>query len=132
MCSSRCTAISLLAENLLSRRCARYATAFNFGPFDDDAHPVGWIADRMAALWGDGARWIHEADPSAHEANYLKLDASRARAELGWRPRLRLAQALEWLVDWYRAWQDGADLAAPHARADRRSTSRCPRVEQVS
>jgi CDP-glucose 4,6-dehydratase len=99
----------LLAEKLLSGD-PRCATAFNFGPFDDDARPVGWIADRLVALWGHQARWVHEPDPGAHEANYLKLDASRARAELGWRPRLRLPVALEWVADWYRAWQDGADL----------------------
>jgi CDP-glucose 4,6-dehydratase len=98
-----------LAEKLLTGD-PRYATAFNFGPFDDDTRPVGWIADRLVALWGDSAGWIHEADATAHEANYLKLDASRARAELGWRPRLRLSQALDWVVDWYRASQGGADL----------------------
>jgi CDP-glucose 4,6-dehydratase len=99
----------LLAENLL-RADARFATAFNFGPFDDDTRPVGWIADRLVTLWGNGARWVHQEDATAHEANFLKLDASRARAELGWRPRLRLARALDWLVDWYKAYQDGADM----------------------
>jgi CDP-glucose 4,6-dehydratase len=99
----------LLAENLL-RGDARFATAFNFGPFDDDTRPVGWIADRLVTLWGNNAAWIQEADPTAHEANFLKLDASRAHAELAWRPRLRIAQALEWLADWYKAYQDGADM----------------------
>lgn len=99
----------LLAENLL-RGDPRFATAFNFGPFDDDTRPVGWIADRLVTLWGNGARWIHEEDTTAHEANFLKLDASRAHAELNWRPRLRLAQALDWLIDWYKAYQEGADM----------------------
>ena len=45
-----------------------------------------------------------------HEAGYLKLDASRARAELGWQPRLRLETALAWLVEWYKAQAAGADV----------------------
>jgi CDP-glucose 4,6-dehydratase len=45
-----------------------------------------------------------------HEAGYLKLDASRARAELAWHPRLRLDTTLNWLVDWYKAWQSGTDM----------------------
>lgn len=99
----------LLAERLLAGE-ASFATAFNFGPYDDDVQPVGWIADRLARLWGGDARWIHDRDEHAHEATYLKLDASRARAELGWRPRLRLPHALEWLADWYKAWHAGEEM----------------------
>jgi CDP-glucose 4,6-dehydratase len=102
-----------LAEHLLNPdpvQAARYATAFNFGPSDDDAQTVGWIVDRLTSSWGDNARWILDEDPGAHEAGYLKLDASRARAELAWHPRLQLQTALHWLVDWYKAWQSGAGM----------------------
>jgi len=99
-----------LAEHLLSSDAARYATAFNFGPPDDDAQPVAWIIERMVQFWGGNASWKLDPDRGAHEAGYLKLDASRARAELNWRPRLRLESALEWLVAWYKAWQAGADM----------------------
>ena len=103
----------LLAEKLLTPeplQAARYATAYNFGPGDDDAQPVGWIVEKMVGFWGDGARWVLDPEPGVHEAGYLKLDASRARAELNWHPRLRLATALEWLVQWYKAQAAGADV----------------------
>ena len=45
-----------------------------------------------------------------HEARYLKLDASRAKTCLGWRPLLPLSQALEWIADWYKAFQAEQDL----------------------
>ena len=86
------------------------ATAWNFGPRDDDAWPVERIADAIAQRWGHDASWVIDGAPSVHEAGYLKLDASKARAELGWRPQLRLNTALEWIVDWYRSWQSGADM----------------------
>ena len=101
-----------LAEKLLSNDAARYATAFNFGPHDDDAQPVQWIVETMTKFWGGGASWMLDPDPSVHEAGYLKLDASRARAELGWKPQLRLETALEWLVRWYRAAAAGEDMQA--------------------
>jgi CDP-glucose 4,6-dehydratase len=101
----------LLAEKLLTHD-PRFATAYNFGPVEDDARPVGWIAERMTRFWGDGASWVQDTADSPHEAGYLKLDASRARAALGWVPRLRLDQALEMLVAWYRAWQAAADMHA--------------------
>jgi CDP-glucose 4,6-dehydratase len=100
-----------LAEQLLARD-PRFATAYNFGPSDDDARPVAWIAEKMTGFWGNGAKWVLDADPGAHEAGYLKLDASRARADLGWTPHLRLETALEWLVQWTRAWHSGADMHA--------------------
>jgi CDP-glucose 4,6-dehydratase len=98
-----------LAEKLMSSD-ARYASAFNFGPAEEDAQPVQWIVERMVALWGNGARWELDEDAGVHEAGYLKLDASKARNELGWEPKLSLEDALEWLVEWYRAWQSGADM----------------------
>jgi CDP-glucose 4,6-dehydratase len=100
-----------LAEELLSHD-PKFATAYNFGPPDDDARPVEWIAEKMTGFWGSGATWVLDPDPGVHEAGYLKLDASRARAELGWTPRLNLETALDWLVRWYRAWQTGADMHA--------------------
>ena len=100
-----------LAEQLLTHD-PRFATAYNFGPIEDDAKPVAWIADRMTGFWGDGATWVLDDAPSPHEAGYLKLDASRARADLRWTPKLRLESALEYLVRWYRAWQTGADMHA--------------------
>ena len=102
----------LLAEKLLSDDAARYATAFNFGPHDEDAQPVQWIVETMTRFWGGGATWVLDPDPSVHEAGYLKLDASRARAELNWKPRLRLETALEWLVRWYKAAAEGEDMQA--------------------
>jgi CDP-glucose 4,6-dehydratase len=100
-----------LAEELYKGNTAA-ASGWNFGPQDDDAWPVSRIVERMVAVWGDGAKWVLDADPGAHEAGYLKLDASKARAELGWRPSLRMDTTLEWLVQWYRAQAAGDDVHA--------------------
>jgi CDP-glucose 4,6-dehydratase len=100
-----------LAEGL-ARDGQRHASGWNFGPADDDAKPVSWIANRLTERWGDGARW--SLDPHAHQAELavLRLDASKAAAELGWRPALPLSQALDWIVEWYRAWAGHADARA--------------------
>jgi CDP-glucose 4,6-dehydratase len=100
-----------LAEHLLTHD-PKFATAYNFGPTDDDAREVGWIAEKMTGFWGNNAKWVLDEDPGVHEAGYLKLDASRARADLNWTPHLRLETTLQWLVEWYRAWQSGSDMHA--------------------
>lgn len=86
------------------------AEAWNFGPRDDDARSVQWIVERMCALWGDGATWAKEEGLQPHEANYLKLDISKARAGLGWTPRWDLPEALNRIVTWQRAWLANADM----------------------
>ncbi len=101
----------LLAEHLLDGS-GQFACPWNFGPYEDDAWPVQQIVDAMVLRWGDGASWVRDLAPSVHEANSLKLDASKARTQLNWTPRLRLHIALEWVVDWYRAWNAGADMHA--------------------
>jgi CDP-glucose 4,6-dehydratase len=100
-----------LAEYLAAEGGA-VAEAWNFGPPDDDAKPVSWIAATMAQLWGANGAWTKQPGDHPHESTYLKLDASKARSRLGWRPRLPVAQSLEWTVEWYRAYRDGADLRA--------------------
>jgi CDP-glucose 4,6-dehydratase len=99
-----------LAERLLSQDGTHYATAFNFGPGDDEARTVEWIVTRMTQSWGDAASWVLDAEPGVHEAGYLKLDAARARQVLGWRPKLNLQTTLDWLVAWYKACQRGEDM----------------------
>lgn len=86
------------------------ADSWNFGPRDDDARPVQWIVERMCSLWGEGAGWDRDESVQPHEANYLKLDISKARAGLGWQPRWSLGEALDRIVAWQRAWQAGTDM----------------------
>jgi len=101
----------MLAERL-AESDARFVTGWNFGPSDDDAKPVSWIAEKLAQTWGDGASWTHDGGTHPHEAHSLKLDASKAKACLQWHPKLPLGPALEWIVEWYRAFQERTDLRA--------------------
>jgi CDP-glucose 4,6-dehydratase len=99
----------MLAERLLAQQ-EQFASAFNFGPGDDEVWTVEKIADRMAVLWGNEAGWVSDPEPGAHEAGVLRLDVSKARAELGWEPRLSIESALKWTIDWIRACEKGAPM----------------------
>lgn len=100
-----------LAQRLYERG-PEFAEGWNFGPVDEDARTVQWIVDRMAKAWGEGAGWEADAGSHPHEAHFLKLDSSKARARLGWAPRLRLHEALDWVVEWYREYLAGGDVRA--------------------
>ncbi len=99
----------LLAEHL-AKDPKLFASGWNFGPAEDDARPVSWIANKLVNAWGTGAQWTHDGSIHPHEAHLLKLDASRAKCYLNWRPVLPLDPALEWIVTWYKAFQAHADV----------------------
>ncbi len=98
-----------LAERLCHEGPA-FAEAWNFGPDDSSARPVSWIVEHLTRLWDGEARWEVDGGDHPHEAHYLKLDCSKARDRLGIVPRLDLATALEWIVEWNQAWLDGKDM----------------------
>lgn len=98
----------LIAQRLLEGR-DECACAWNFGPADDDTQPVGWIVEQMLAAWPEKISWEQPKGDHPHEAVLLKLDSSKARNELGWKPRLRLRQALAKVIEWHAAVAAGVD-----------------------
>ena len=97
-----------LAEQLVGNGQAA-AHAWNFGPGEEDARPVQWLLSRLTAEM-PGTSWRHLGGEHLHEAGYLKLDSSKARQLLGWRPRWSLAEALTKTVEWHQAWVAGHDM----------------------
>lgn len=102
----------VLAEKLWGSGNKAFAEGWNFGPHDDDAQPVGWIADQLVALWGEGASWQLDQGEHPHEANALKLDISKVKSRLGWAPQWHLRQGLALIVAWHQAWRAGSDARA--------------------
>jgi CDP-glucose 4,6-dehydratase len=98
-----------LAERLWSHD-AGSDEAWNFGPCEEDAMPVSSIVQGLSNLWGKGAHWEFDQGNHPHEAALLKLDASKARVRLGWTPKMRLSQALDWVVEWYKAFEAEEDM----------------------
>lgn len=100
----------MLAERLFTEgQC--FAEAWNFGPEEVDAKPVQWIVEYLCSQVPD-ASWQCDAAPQPHEANMLKLDSSKAKIQLGWRPRWNLRTALGMTLAWHQAWKQDSDMAA--------------------
>jgi CDP-glucose 4,6-dehydratase len=99
----------MLAENLYLEG-TKYAEAWNFGPNDEDAKPVQWIANKLTEHWGSGASWKLDSELHPHEASYLKLDISKVRNRINWHPVINLDKSLELIVDWYKQYINNNDL----------------------
>jgi len=87
-----------------------YASAWNFGPKEEDAKPVQWIVEQMAKQWGDNAKWAIDQAEHPHEANYLKLDCSKAHTKLNWHPKWSLQTTLQKIIQWHQAESNQKDM----------------------
>lgn len=99
----------ILAERLFEHG-QQDAEGWNFGPRDEDTQPVQWIVEQLCNSWGEGASWTLQSGEHPHEANFLKLDISKARQRLQWSPRWSLQTALDNIIDWHKAWLAGQDM----------------------
>ena len=102
----------LLAERLLKSPSGA-PDALNFGPDAAESCSVAELVERLTAGFGGKPGWqLDEDAPSVPETVELRLDASRAAAELGWAPALDLDEAIGWTVEWHQAHARGEDVRA--------------------
>lgn len=98
-----------LAEKLYTEGQG-FSEAWNFGPDEADAKPVQWIVEHLCCQI-PRATWQCDVSPQPHEANTLRLDISKAKTRLGWRPRWNLQTALGLTLTWHQAWRQGLNMA---------------------
>jgi len=80
--------------------------SYNFGPDEECCVTTGELADLFCDAWGQGAAWRIQGDGGPHEANFLKLDCSKAKAVLKWKPRWDIKKAVEKTVEFAKAGTD--------------------------
>lgn len=99
----------LLGKNLYQAG-ASFADAWNFGPKVEDSITAAELAERICSAWGKGELRVQPDPDAPHEATYLRLDCSKSAQLLGWSSKLRLDRALEWTVQWYRAFYEPTSM----------------------
>lgn len=87
-----------------------YSEEWNFGPLDSDVKTVEWIVQQICRSWGGPVRFVIDKGDHPKETHFLKLDCSKAKSRLGWRPRWSLGQALQSTIDWVVAYRENADI----------------------
>ena len=87
-----------------------FAEGWNFGPKDEDCKPVSWILDQMVESWGGDASWNLDKNNNPYEAEFLKLDCSKASSKLKWNPKWDLQYTLNSIVEWHQLYTNGRDI----------------------
>ena len=93
----------ILAEKLYHHG-QDYSEGWNFGPLAKNEISVGEIVQMLANSWGGGANWNVDQSTQPHEANFLKLDCSKAISKLGWYPKWDIQDVIFKIVSWHKAW----------------------------
>ncbi len=88
-----------------------YQGYYNVGPDDSDCVTTGDLVNLFCRCWGDGATWENQAEADApHEANFLKLDCSKAKSIFGWQPRWHISKCMEMVCQFSKVLLNGGDI----------------------
>lgn len=87
----------LIAEKQYEDR--KYAGYYNVGPSDEGCITTGELVDLFCNHWSGGIAWEHKSKGGPHEANFLKLDCSKIKHVLGWKPKWNIDKAVEKTVE---------------------------------
>jgi CDP-glucose 4,6-dehydratase len=85
------------------------AGAWNFGPRSSERITVRSLVDRIAARWTPPGLAVAAAPSPLPEAKLLRLDISKAEANLGWAPLLDIDATVDMTADWYGRHHRGED-----------------------
>ncbi len=81
-----------------------WAEAWNFGPDPTDACAARELVELCYRAWGVAPAWRPATEATPHEAAVLRLDSTKARTRLAWRPAWRLEEGVAATVEWHRTW----------------------------
>lgn len=82
--------------------------AYNVGPDECDCIATGELVSLFCAEYGEHCTWENKHDGGPHEASFLKLDCSKIKAKLGWKPLWNVRRAIEKTVEWTKLSQNGS------------------------
>ena len=90
----------LLAQKLYDGK-KEFVGAWNFAPDEENFITVEEIVKRGISILETGNYFVKK-DNSKHEMKTLKLDATKAKVYIEWKPLLNIDETMEWTFEWYK------------------------------
>lgn len=89
----------------------KYAGFYNVGPDEVDCVTTGKLTEIFCDKWGEGLTWINQSVEGPHEANFLKLDCSKIKNQIGWKPKWNIDRAVEKTCEFTKVYRDNGNIA---------------------
>jgi CDP-glucose 4,6-dehydratase len=99
----------MLGQQLLEEK-TEFADAWNFGPSEENCVPVSRLIEIVQKTC-DGVE-VELVKNNLHEANFLKLDCSKALHFLKWKPIWEIETTLRKTVDWYKEFYQSGTISS--------------------
>lgn len=91
---------------LMGQDGKKFAQAWNFGPEDKDIWEVESVVNGLIKNFGKGSYKV-ENKKQPHEASLLKLDISKVKFYLDWKPVYHVNESIQETANWYKAYYSG-------------------------
>jgi CDP-glucose 4,6-dehydratase len=98
----------LLLGSKMYKDGVKYSSAWNFGPNGNDIITVEEIVKSVIKNWGKGEYKV-DTSRQPHEAGLLKLETSKARIFLGWKPVYEIYETIKRTINWYKYFYNGIE-----------------------
>ena len=98
----------LLAQYLYDGK-KEFVGAWNFAPNEENFITVEELVKKGISILGTGSYSV-KRDDSKHEMKILKLDATKAKVYLAWKPLLNIDETLDWTFEWYRKYYNNENM----------------------
>lgn len=106
----------MLGEKLLKGK-PEYQGVWNFGPDIESSITTQLLINKCIEYWKELKSTCHYGTKNDftpklefHETKILRLDSTKARTRLGWKPKYNIDQTIEKTIDWYRCFYDMQDI----------------------
>lgn len=102
----------LLAKEQYSKK--ELSDSYNVGPDESDCWTTGDLVTLFCDMWNretdSELQWANQFDGGPHEANFLKLDCSKLKKTLGWKPRWNVETSMQKIIEWSLAYLENKDF----------------------
>lgn len=101
----------LLGAKLMNKKIGNnFKPNWNFGPDPKNSKKVIYIVKKFLENWNFKNKIIINKKINYHESKLLSLNITKAKKELGWKPRLSFEETVKLTSDWYKAFLDNKNL----------------------
>jgi len=87
---------------------------WNFGPANNETLSVKEVLRKAMSIWPDIKYETPDQQNALHEAKLLRLDCTKAKGELNWKPVWKTEVAIEKTINWYKEYYTTGKLNTEH------------------